>query len=50
VMEPSDESLDSLRSTAATPRTIILRRCSPHSTMRCDHFDTITLGHILPCA
>jgi hypothetical protein len=46
VMEPSEKSLDSPTSPVATQRATILRRCSPHSTMRCDPIDAITLGQI----
>ncbi len=46
VMEPSEKSLDSPTSAVAAKRATILRRCSPLSTMRCDHFDAITLGQI----
>jgi hypothetical protein len=46
VMEPSEKSLDSPAATVATQRATIFGRCSPHSTMRCDHLDAITLGQI----
>jgi hypothetical protein len=46
VMEPSEKSLDSPTSAVPAKRATILRRCSPLSTMRCDHFDAITLGQI----
>ena len=44
MMEPSEKSLNSPTSTVETKRADVLGAFSPHSAMRSDHLNAVSLG------